>query len=231
MDCLGHGTHTAGIAASLDALIPGVAPNANIRSYKVFGCSDGTLEDNIVAAFLMAYADGVDVISASLGSCQGFPDTAMAEVATTISNAGVFVSIAAGNSGQSFGPFYTSSGGNGNGASMAVASVQAQDWVGYSVHAESSSGASRDIVYLSSDFLQFAINGTVDAYFPAGVRDTTACSWDLSAAPAGDVYIIPRGTCLSQIQDTTLLSRATYVFYVLSSSEFELASREVYSSS
>lgn len=191
MDCLGHGTHTAGIAASLDSLIPGVAPDAQLRSYKVFGCSDGTLEDNIVAAFLMAYADGVDIISASLGSSQGFPDTAMAEVATTISNAGVFVSIAAGNSGQSFGPFYTSSGGNGNGASVAVASVQTQDWIGYSVHAESSSGDSRDIVYLSSELAQFGINGTVNAYFPPGARSLTACEWTLPAAPAGDVYIIP----------------------------------------
>jgi len=99
MDCLGHGTHTAGIAASGDSLVPGVAPNARLRSYKVFGCSDGTLEDVIVAAFLQAYEEGADIISASLGSDRVFSDTPMAEVATAIAAEGVFVSIAAGNSG------------------------------------------------------------------------------------------------------------------------------------
>lgn len=39
-----------------------------------------------------------------------------------------------------------------------------------------------------------------------------------------------RGTCLSQIQDSTLFNLATYVFYVLNTSEFEQATREVYSS-
>ena len=190
MDCLGHGTHVAGIAASIDSIIPGVAPNARIRSYKVFGCSDGTYEDTIVAAFLMAYEDGVDVISASLGSDQGFPDTAMADVATTISNAGVFVSIAAGNSG-SRGPFYTSSGGNGNGQSVAVGSAQAEDWVAFTTTAHSTSGESRDIVYLSSNLKQLPIDGTVAGYFPPGARNRTACEWFMPAAPSGDVYIIP----------------------------------------
>ncbi len=191
MDCIGHGTHVAGIAASADSLIPGVAPNAQLRSYKVFGCSDGSLEDNIVAAFIMAYEDGVDIISASLGSDRGFPDTALAEVATRISNLGVFVSIAAGNAGRSNGPFYTSSGGNGNGASVTVGSIEGQDWVAFATLAQSSSGESRTILYLPAELNQFDIEGTIGAYFPDGARNRTACEYDLPYAPSGDVYVIP----------------------------------------
>ena len=191
MDCLGHGTHTAGIAASEDSIIPGVAPNAKLRAYKVFGCDDNTIEDIIVSAFLMAYEDGVDVISASLGSSKGFPDTAMAEVATMISNTGVFVSIAAGNSGEQDGPFYTSSGGNGAGASITVGSIQTQDWVAFTTLAQSSSGESRTIVYLGSELTQWPINGTVNAYFPPNARELTGCQFNMAAAPKGDVFIIP----------------------------------------
>lgn len=144
MDCLGHGTHVAGIAASGDSYLPGVAPKARLRAYKVFGCGDGTYEDTIVAAFLKAYEDGADVINASLGSNRGFPDSPTALIASTIAAAGVLVVFAAGNSGAT-GPFYTSSGGNGVG-SLAVGSVQAEDWVADQFTATSSSGETRDIV-------------------------------------------------------------------------------------
>lgn len=98
-DCDGHGTHVAGIIASDYAEVPGVAPAARLRAYKVFGCGAGTYEDVIIAAFIRAHEDGADVINASLGSDRGFPDGPLAVVATAIQAAGTFVSIAAGNSG------------------------------------------------------------------------------------------------------------------------------------
>lgn len=99
-DCLGHGTHVSGILGMAGANIVGVAPAVTMRMYKVFGCSDGTYEDIVAAGFVRAYEDGVDVITASLGSAAGFPDTPLAVVATEIQAKGVFVSIAAGNSGS-----------------------------------------------------------------------------------------------------------------------------------
>lgn len=99
-DCNGHGTHVAGIIGSSNEVVPGVAPSARLRAYKVFGCGGSTYEDVIVAGFLRAFEDGADIISASLGSNRGFVDTPLAEVATTIQAAGTFVSIAAGNSGE-----------------------------------------------------------------------------------------------------------------------------------
>ncbi|KAH7133779.1 peptidase S8/S53 domain-containing protein, partial [Dactylonectria macrodidyma] len=227
MDCLGHGTHVAGIAASGDDYLPGVAPKARIRSYKVFGCGDGTYEDVIVAAFLQAYEEGADIISASLGSDRGFADTATAEVATAIQAKGALVVIAAGNSGD-MGPFYSSSGGNGF-ESTTVGSVQAADWVAYNVTATSSSGESRDIMYISNSLLQFTLDGPARANVQEGARDLTACDWDLESVPSDEVMIIPRGTCLWQVQDSTLIGKATNVFYVQTEGlDWEYIDRAVY---
>ena len=40
-DCAGHGTHVAGIAAAAGDL-PGVAPEASLGVYRVFGCTGST---------------------------------------------------------------------------------------------------------------------------------------------------------------------------------------------
>ena len=182
MDCLGHGTHTAGIAASMDALVPGVAPDAKLRAYKIFGCQDGTLEDNVIAGFLRAFGDGADVISASIGSAIGFPESPLGLVAARIVDSGVFVSIAAGNSGIS-GPFYTSNGPNGLGT-MGVASVEAHDYVGYEATAYSSSGESRVITYLSAEMVAFGFDGNKTIFVPDNYDTITGCDWDKEDAPS-----------------------------------------------
>ncbi|KAG8376688.1 hypothetical protein BUALT_Bualt09G0089900 [Buddleja alternifolia] len=75
LDFEGHGTHTASTAAgifhsaSLYGLAQGTArggaPSARIAAYKV--CWGFCLDSNILAAFDAAIADGVDIISVSLG--------------------------------------------------------------------------------------------------------------------------------------------------------------------
>ena len=74
MDCQGHGTHVAGIVAGEpeDGRFISVAPKAKLRGYKVFGCDGGTDTDTLIAAFLKAHEDGVDIINASIGGPDGY---------------------------------------------------------------------------------------------------------------------------------------------------------------
>ncbi|CAK9137089.1 unnamed protein product [Ilex paraguariensis] len=77
-DIMGHGTHTASIAAgnlvkqaSFYGLAQGTArggvPSARIAAYKVCHPDIGCRETDILAAFDDAIADGVDIITVSLG--------------------------------------------------------------------------------------------------------------------------------------------------------------------
>ncbi|KAI8304504.1 hypothetical protein K4K59_012738 [Colletotrichum sp. SAR11_240] len=121
LDSLGHGTHVAGIIAGKSEFYAGVAPEAEILAFKVFGAFEGTDEDTLIDATIMAYESGADIITASIGRAAGFSDGPWATVASRIVEQGVVVTIAAGNDGDE-GPFYASSGSSGKEV-LAVASV------------------------------------------------------------------------------------------------------------
>ncbi|KAK3387888.1 subtilisin-like serine protease [Podospora didyma] len=123
LDVLGHGTHVAGIIAGKSEWYTGVAPEATLLSYKVFSDIDSTDEDTLIAAFLMAYEAGADIITSSIGGTSGWSDGAWATVASRLVDQGVVVTISAGNSGDD-GPFYASSGSSGKNV-IAVASTDA----------------------------------------------------------------------------------------------------------
>lgn len=108
-DHVGHGTATAMAAAGVQnvgplATISGVAPRAYIGSYKVFGTpgvNDSAPEGAILKAIDDAVADGMDVISLSLGSDvsplpQDDPEIVSLENAASL---GIVVVAAAGNNG------------------------------------------------------------------------------------------------------------------------------------
>ncbi|GAB2229583.1 hypothetical protein Droror1_Dr00013830 [Drosera rotundifolia] len=106
----GHGTHTASTAAgiavsgaSFGGLAEGTArggvPLARLAAYRV--CSVGCPDANILAAFDDAIADGVDVISISIGGQSAYPflEDAMAIGSFHAMEKGILTVAAAGNNG------------------------------------------------------------------------------------------------------------------------------------
>ncbi|MBA0871716.1 hypothetical protein Goshw_029302 [Gossypium schwendimanii] len=109
-DTDGHGTHTASIAAGryvfpastlgyAKGVAAGMAPKARLAAYKVCW-TDGCFDSDILAAFDAAVADGVDVISLSVGGVVvPYHLDAIAIGAFSAADQGVFVSASAGNGG------------------------------------------------------------------------------------------------------------------------------------
>ncbi|KAL5568990.1 hypothetical protein UlMin_025565 [Ulmus minor] len=109
-DWYGHGTHTASIAAgglvsqaSMLGFGAGTArggvPSARIAAYKVCWL-DGCLDADILAAFDDAIADGVDIISISVGSIgSDYFKNAIAIGAFHAARKGILTTTSAGNNG------------------------------------------------------------------------------------------------------------------------------------
>lgn len=102
----------------------GVAPEATIAAYRVFGCNNGgTTNDVIIAAMLRAVQDGADVVSMSFGGGNGWElDNPFNDVVTQLVNSGVAVVAAIGNVGIE-GLYWPQSPGLSHDA-LSVASVE-----------------------------------------------------------------------------------------------------------
>ncbi|CAI5975604.1 unnamed protein product [Closterium sp. NIES-65] len=150
-DSFGHGTWCAGAAAgnsnvqiSNIGAASGMAPGARLAVYKVFWQAGGNLyatSTDIFSAVDQAVADGVDVLSLSLGGASS-TDTYFDDVPfISVNAAGVFVAFAAGNEGRpssaaasgyrtlcNFAPFYMTVGASSisrNGASISSTTAAA----------------------------------------------------------------------------------------------------------
>ncbi len=109
----GHGSHTASTVAgnvvtatlnapttSITRRISGVAPHANLITYKACVIVGNCVSASLVAAIDQATADGVDVINYSIGGGSSDPWTdADAQAFLGARDAGIFVATSAGNSG------------------------------------------------------------------------------------------------------------------------------------
>ncbi|MBO3747857.1 S8 family serine peptidase [Streptosporangiaceae bacterium NEAU-GS5] len=143
LDCNGHGSHVAGTAAGAgvtsdgktyagpyDAntyskgfkVAPGVAPEATLMAYRVFGCEGSANDDVILAAMDQAAKDGANVVNMSLGSPFGRPDEPLAQAAQTLTRAGITLVASSGNSGQNA---YMTGGPSAANSAIAVAAIDA----------------------------------------------------------------------------------------------------------
>ncbi len=113
-----HGTHVAGIIAGESWRIRGVAPRAQIATFKVFKDSGTSSTEGILAALNDAAVLGVDAINMSLGASCGFSreedEENVNETYDLIEQSGISLVVAAGNE---FSSSYGGANGNTNLAS------------------------------------------------------------------------------------------------------------------
>jgi subtilisin len=126
----GHGTHVTGTVAAAGGTdgrgIFGVAPGADIFSYRVLNNQGRGYADDIARAITWAADHGADIISMSLGSSS--PSSLELDAIRYANSQGVLVIAAAGNSG----PNANTIGYPGGFAeAVAVASLNADEVVSY----------------------------------------------------------------------------------------------------
>jgi minor extracellular serine protease Vpr len=214
IDCNGHGSHVAGTIAGFGVtddgnrysgpynssiygsntfrIGPGVAPDAKLMIYRVFGCEGSTDEATLVEAINQAVLEGADVINMSLGSPFGRTDEPSAAASDNAALEGTVVVTSAGNSGP-------------NGYIVGAPSVANR---AISVAAVDASGATfpgANIALNTGKTIQ-AINANNGGPLPPAntpivvLRNpdgsvSLGCNPDEYAGTAGKIVVTVRGTC------------------------------------
>ncbi|KAG8963821.1 hypothetical protein FRC00_004913 [Tulasnella sp. 408] len=184
MDC---GGHVAGIlgADSNPYGFTGVAPQADIGMYKIFGCTGSASDDVIIDAMLRAYNDRHDIISMSLGGPSGWSEDTGGAIASRIAATGVVVTVAAGNDGQ-YGAFYADAPSTGKNV-ISVASVESTQLFVQKV--ELNNGHS-PIPYYSLEALDIPGSWPIYATSQDTKVDADACSSLPDSTPDLSKYVV-----------------------------------------
>jgi subtilisin family serine protease len=197
MDCLGHGTHVASIAAGYGVTAagatypgpynttapyattprigPGVAPKASLYALRVFGCGGSTFYTADAIEWAMdpngdgSLDDHLDVINMSLGSNFGGLNDTSTAASENAARIGMVVVAAAGNAGDTY---FVSSSPASSGRTIAVANIS-----------DSGVGA----------YLQVNSPGGVAGNYGAGTASFGPTVLD-SGGVTGDVVLVDDGT-------------------------------------
>ncbi|HSU34729.1 MAG TPA: S8 family serine peptidase [Propionibacteriaceae bacterium] len=176
LDCNGHGSHVAGIAAA-------VAPRATLTAYRAFSCRGASEDSALIAALDQAVSDGADVVNLSLGTAFGSPDHLLGSAIAAATAAGVLVVAAGGNAGP--GSYLTDSPGTLNEV-LSVAAVDAEL-------------ARYPGVAITGAAVGLGINANeVDLTAPVSgvlVDAGRGCTLDDYAAAVGQIALTVRGEC------------------------------------
>ncbi|MBW2457322.1 MAG: S8 family serine peptidase, partial [Deltaproteobacteria bacterium] len=217
VDCGGHGTWVAGVAAgggvqsdgtafegpydqSLDLasfrVAPGVAPKATLYALKVFGCEGPTFVVN--SALERAadpnedgeFDDRLDVVNLSLGSTFGWHAATDVEVMQNLIGLGTVVVAAAGNAGQT----YYSAGAPGAMADPIAAGGVAA--LPLTLHVDTPGSIADDYMAIEGAFSEpldntGAVSGSVVYVEPNLGCDALTNGGQI----AGNIALIDRGTC------------------------------------
>lgn len=242
-DHTGHGTAVASVAAGETntglVTITGMAPRAFLGNYRIFGSpevNDTTSDDVIITAAEQAIADGMDIISLSLGApafsgpldtgsiCGQSPGAICDPLASsleTAAEAGMIIIVAAGNDGElgvNYPSFNTiSSPGDAPSVITAGASTNSHTFT----ETVSVAGTSQNYAAYLGDGTAPSSPLTAPGIDVATVSNgTLACSSLPSGSLNGDIALIERGTCtfLLKLQNAVAAGAVGVIFYMADSS-------------
>src|SRR5437868_746765 len=217
LDCNGHGSHTAGTLAGSGVtsggttyggpyngsistnpsdwkVFPGVAPQADIYAYRVFGCEGSS--SIVDLAINQAVADGMNVISMSLGSDFGGTDDPTSVASQNAVNDGVSVVASAGNAGGN--GYMVGSPSTANGV-LSVAAMDGTTPTFPGGHFALSTGTTLDAINANgatfSNGLTLPVVVVHDSSQPGGVSLGCSVAAFTAANVAGKLAVVQRGTC------------------------------------
>lgn len=217
-----HGTHVAGTAAGVGVMSnghtytgpynastlsstsfrigPGVAPQAKLMAYRVFGCGGGT--NLLVDALERAVRDGAQVINMSIGSPLGNAGSIDSVATNNASLAGVTVVVSAGNEGPS--AYATGSPAVATRA-ISVAAMDAQaSFPGATIHLATQG----DVNAINANGGPLPASGTINRFAddPSTAGDSTTgegfenlgcfpADYTYNGFVAGQIAVVDRGIC------------------------------------
>ncbi|SET80032.1 S8 family peptidase [Stigmatella erecta] len=210
-DCQGHGTHVAGTIGSATY---GVAKGVKLRAVRVLNCSGSGTNSGVIAGINWVTTNHVKPAVANM-SLGGSASSAVNTAVTNLSNAGVFVAVAAGNN-------------NANASGYSPASAPAVTTVGASTKTDarasySNYGSLIDIFAPGTDITSTwigsgtnTISGTsmasphvagVGALYKGTYGDASSAtvdSWIKSNASVGKITGVPSGTTTNLLNKKSL---------------------------
>ncbi|KXH36479.1 peptidase [Colletotrichum simmondsii] len=209
----GHGSHVSGIIAmessSNDTFkgMVGVAPEATLGMYRVFGCSGGVGSDVLVAAMMRAASDGAQIISMSIGgfsSVGNSPNDPYHVLIQKLTDSGIAVVAAAGNDGANL-PFAVNAPANSP-AAIAVGSIENNLFQTFEMI-----DSNGEVIRYGSLY-PFSLNRTLTAVhvgdggvqgnFGCRAADYDAIASKVTGSKDNYVIVVRRGLCgLTLIQD------------------------------
>ncbi|CAO3643927.1 unnamed protein product [Cunninghamella echinulata] len=212
----GHGTHVAGIiAGKLDEYI-GVAPDAKLGMWRVFGCSGSTSTDVIIKGLLAAADAGCDVINLSLGSTNSWSGGAESDVLDNIVKSGIPVVGAAGNDGST-GAFTIASPGSAK-HGISVGSFNNENLLVYYANV---TGASIPMLVFGSDSpTEKFPSASVAIGSKNSEGNEQACNpTDVPDDVKGKYAIVKRGECFFEVKSNNVKSKGAIGIIVYNNPE------------
>ena len=206
-----HGDHVAGIAAGEGvkangstytgpytasavnstnfAIGPGIAPQAKLAAYRVFGCNGSSFV--VQDAIERATRDGVDVINMSLGSDMGGPNSIDSMAANAAAQSGIVVVAAAGNAGPS--AYEAGSPGAGQQV-ISVAAVDGSQFLSDGAIVDFT-GSATDVGGWNMYETALPVTGTMKVLMDGTDVSLGCAASDFASVTPGDIVTIARGTC------------------------------------